>query len=496
MRAVDEEYGGWLGRTNDKRQPFKSNDFDQCLLKVRYGMFMQIEFEAYAADGRKTFESSLYGYPQDEEEQQEKPKTEEEYKAEFEKKKVRVTGLAKEFMDSIGYYEVGRRKSNLSPELMAVLTQPETIDPLSILATPVIQATAKNRNIVAYIDDQSLAIPFLDLSQKGTRGFGWSLLPKVDDRWLTVSADDPIYSRKSRTDRKKLGQVLKFLAQNKRPLNIEEKAGYVSAKPYGERMNDIQDQLSEMVVRNPYNDWSGIDSAYRVYGKMSAANRTLSVRKEGVKFSSLSDEAKLELFRLIFYGEEWSSRLSVDYEAMQTLPQEEQNRINEGMNMIYDGMLGEPTCALPNGMLNDFQLKNKVDRKDVLFIDRPVGSRYGGNRNMSAEELGAYLFKKSNPKRYRWEVDKYNEIDENSIQIGTMRTITMNLYISPVYRYEWTMTEAFFKDEKVYTSQNLPDEIKKQIKKGFEEAEKYDKEQGAMMDQYSGPRSTVKPPPL
>jgi hypothetical protein len=491
----EEGYGEWIGRANYRRTPFKSSDFDNCILRARYGTTLSLEFEVFNSEGRRTFESGLSGYFDSEEATQEKPKTEAEYKAEFESKKVPLTGTAKELMDSIGYWDPNQRKKKISPELINLLIQPETTDPLSILATQVVKATAKNRNIVAALDDQSFAIPYLDLSEKQSP-WSWSLRPKMTDRWLTVSINDPVQARRSRSDRKAMGQVFRFMAQNNRPLKIEEKAGYVSAKPFGERNIDLQDQISGLIVRSPYADWSGLDNAYRIYGKLSNANRTLSVRKEGVKVSSLADEAKLELIRAIYFGERWSSRLDVDYEAIQKLPQQEQEKMHETMNLIYDGKLSEPTFAMSNGLQNDFIFKSEVERKDVLFLDRPVGSRYGGNRTMTTEEFGSYLFKKTNPKRYRWEVADYNQVDENSIQVGTQRTVTMQLYISPIFRYNWSMTEAFYKDEKSYTASNLPDDLKKKIKEAYDAAEKEDKENGSMYDQYSQPRNTAKPPPL
>lgn len=494
-RTSEDGFGGWTGYANYRRQSFKSSDFDKCLLRVRYGSFLSIEFEAYNLVGRKTCEASLQGYFEDESTDQEKPKSEADYKAEFESKKVQLTGIAKELFDSVGFFQPNRPKKKFSQELLSALTQPETVDPLSIVGAQVVKATAKGRNIVAALDDQAFYLPYIDFSKR-PNFIGYGYEAKLDEKWLTMTQLDPINARKARTDRKTLGQILRFMVENNRPLKIEEKAAYVAAKPYGNRDFDLQDQITSMIVRSPYGDYMGNDGSYRIYGKMSNANRTLSVRKEGVKVGSLSDEARAELIRAIFFGERWSSRLEVDYEAIQKLPQAEQMKMNESMNLLYDGLLSEPTFAMANGLQNDSIFKNEVERKDVLFIGRPVGSRYGGNRTITAEEFGGYLFKKTNPKRYRWEVADYNEVDENNVQIGTQRTITMHLYITPIYRYNWTMTEAFYKDEKTYTIANLPEEIKKEIKKGYDEAEKYDKENGAMYDQYSGPRTNVKPPPL
>ena len=113
---------------------------------------------------------------------------------------------------------------------------------------------------------------------------------------------------------------------------------------------------------------------------------------------------------------------------------------------------------------------------------------------MTASDLGSYLFKSTNPKRYRWEVQSYNKIDENNIQVASQRVLTMKVKISKLMHFSWSMNQSLITDPKVYSVKNLPQSVLDEIQKAYKEAEKYDKESGHYYDNQGGRKVT--PPPL
>lgn len=162
-------------------------------------------------------------------------------------------------------------------------------------------------------------------------------------------------------------------------------------------------------------------------------------------------------------------------------------------NLFYGGIYEEKTFLLPNGLTNSLLISIEDQSTDLLYCDRPLGGgdmSYGQGVTMSASQLGGYLFHLTNPTKYRWAVQDYNRIDENQIHLTTRRQLVIKLRLSSEVFVSWNLMQTLIADPATYTSKTLPDRVKAEVKKGYDEAEK--------SDQYYGiPNSQSKknPPP-
>lgn len=497
-RAGNTDYEGYysLGSMNDHRQPFKSTDFTTITMSLHL-QNQSVEFCAYDKDGRRTFESSLNFYEYSDED------LNYNYKEEFEKikkKMVKLQGDAAEYLDLYSpltpYGQRGRSTKPISQSLLDKMLQPEKIDPLSIAAPDVYFATIDTPNIVMVLNENQRSSRFAEFKEPRYGNYTGKVISD-DGTWFLFQQPNPIASRKAMPDRRKLGPIMRFVYKNKRPLSIEEQAELSFSLPweqdYSWAYQSYLQPLTSNQVEN-YNDRMGL----RIYGSMSTAQRDRA-RKEGVSLSVLSEDTKREIFRSIFYSQRYESRLDMDYSNMGNMTRDQQKEMNKIQELLWGGIYEEKTFVLPNGLANNFILKIEDNTVSNLYAGRPQvndeENYYGEGRSLSPNELGQYMFRSQNPTRYRWEVESYNKIDENSIRLASQRSMNMKIQISPMLHFSWYLGQTLITDPKVYTTKTLPQNILDEIAKGYKDAEKNDKQYGNQYPVFSGPRNRGNPPP-
>ena len=490
----DEESYYYLGNLNEHRQPFLTKDLDTVTMTIELNS-ESIEFNAYDAKGKSTFNSNINFYEYSDEDYNY------DFRAEFEKMKkkmVKVEGEAAEYLDAVSPINLyGRRdslKKSLSPGLLAKLLNPEKIDPLSIAAPYVYLTSIETPNVIMVMNDEQRMSRFPEF--KESRYLRYRPANIVDaDGWFLLSQPNPIASRKQMPDRKKLGPMMRFMNANKRPLNIEEQATFALQLPWNTD-NSYAYQSHLNLISNTEVESYNNRSALRVYGALTPGNRD-QARKGGVPFSALSDEAKQEMFRSIFYSQKYETRVEMDYQAMTQMTPNQQRDFQEMQNLMYGGVYEEKTFVLPKGLTNSLVLTIEDRTSSKLYCGRPEPTGeddyYGSGRSMSAAEVGDHMFKLTNPQRYRYELQSYNKIDENNIRTASQRMLTLKLKLSNLLYLSWNLSQTLITDPTVYTVKSLPQGILDEIKRGYDQAEKNDKQNG----QYYGqgvPRRTNPPP--
>ena len=492
--AGEENSWYYMGEMNEHRQPLKMSDFGTFTMTVELTN-QSIEFNAYDAKGKSTLSTSVNSYEYSDEDQNYN------YKDEYEKQMkmaVTVTGDAAEYLDLISpknpYGRREKTKKPISSSLLAKLLHPETIDPLSISAPDIYLSSIQTPNVVMVMNDYQRAARFAEF--KNPR-FSRSMPSTISDSngWFIYSQPNPVASRKIMPDRKRLGQTLRYINANKRPLNLEEQANLAYDLPWESESSDAYRAHIEPLQPTEVESYNN-RSALRIYGSMNGGERERA-KKGGVPFSILSDGVKREIFRAMFFVQKYESQIQMDWNNMSNRSQAQQRQMSEMQNLLYGGIYEEKTFVLPNGLTNDLMLTIEDNSTNNLYCGRPEiadgENYYGGGRSMSASTLGDYLFKLTNPQKYRYEVQNYERIDENDIHLASQRSLTIKLKLNNILYVQWSLTQTLLTDPKTYNSKNLPQNIMDEIKKAYDQAQKNDLDPNRRY--YPGPPTKVNPPP-
>ena len=493
----DEEDGGWygMGSLNDHRQPFSTTDFSMITMSVELNN-QTVEFNAYDAKGKSTFSSSVNFYEYDD------AYANYNYKDEFEKlkkKMVKVTGDAAEYLDLVApmnpYQRTNEGRKPVSPSLLAKLLHPESFDPLSIAAPDVYLGSIDTPNVVMLMNDNQRTARYPEFKDERMARYYHPLISDKDG-WFLYYSPNPIANRKTMPDRKILGPLLRYMNENKRPLNLEEQAALAIQLPWEQDTSWAYQSHLSLLQSNEIEQYNS-RGALRIYGAMDAGQRDRA-RKGGVPFSILSDQAKREVFRSIFYTQKYETRVEFDWNAQNDMTPAQRKDFNDMQQLVWGGIYEEKTFVLPNGLTNDLVITIDDKMTAQLYCGRPPvegdGAYYGQGRTMTGTALGDYLFKCTNPQRYRWEVQSYQKIDENNIRFASERHLTMKMNISKLMFFNWSLSQTLITDPVVYTVKTLPKNILDEIQKGYKQGEENDKNYGQYYNPGGPKRSN--PPPL
>jgi hypothetical protein len=488
-----EESYYWLGNLNAHRQPFTTKDLDTVTMTLQLTN-QSVDFNSYDSKGKSTSNSNVNNYEYSDED------LTYDYNAELEKMKkkmVKVEGDAAEYLDIVSpTSRYGRRQESrkpISPSLLAKILNPEKIDPLSIAAPDVYLASIDSPNVVMVMNDNQRAARMAEFKDSRFSRFKSANIVEADG-WFLLSQPNPYATRLTMPDRKKLGPMLRFINANKRPLNLEEQANFALQLPWNNQAAYYyQEHLNDLVTNEVENGNSR--SALRIFGSLTSGQIDRA-KKGGIAISQLSDAAKLEMFRAIFYSERYETQLQMDWSAMGNGDQKLQQKMMEMQELVYGGIYQEMTFALPNGLTNNIVMTIDDNQSSQLYCGRPEpdGSEdgyYGAGRTLTGNALGDYLFKSLNPQRYRWEVQNYNKIDENNIRCASQRVLQIKLKLGNMFYLSWSLSQTLITDPTVYTAKTLPANILAEVKKGYEAAEKADKN----YQSYGGVPTRTNPPP-
>ncbi len=483
-------------------KPLELKDLETITVELNLQSFA-IELTCYSHDGKQTLKTYYNDFGDDSgSEVEDAPDTPAAAIEKRKKQATKLTGDALEFAEliaPINYYQSLGPPKPISPSLIEKLTSPETIDPLSIATAEIFSSAVDTPNYAIALSDVDLNsrwADFIDLKPEDYAEAGFA----KDKDWTTYHSTNPVLYRHSNAERKRLGNILRFVAKNKRPLSLEEHAQLAFNLPWDSDSLWTYDLLLG-VLKTSEVDVSNSRAAYRIFGSMSDEQRS-QARKQPVPLGNLSDATKLEVYRGIFCSDSGSTSLQMDeIEDYEKMSEEEIEKFSKMQEALWNGIYQEPTFALPNGVTDKCSISIKEDSMPGLYCKMQMtngdqafyGEQY---QQIDAYSLGSSAFRQTKADRYS-PFGGGATYDTSAIWLVSTRTVTIKVYVGQGYFYSWGLTQTLLTDPKIYTLKSLPKDIRDQFDKGYQEAEKQDKEYGDMVPpvNFRSGKTTVPPPP-
>ena len=164
-----------------------------------------------------------------------------------------------------------------TPAAVALLSQPETRDPLSFGATDLVRDMAGERPLVAVLPDPAWLSGLLAPGglKRSDRGFLGSLVAaREDDGWLLVHPREPETARRNRVDRAALGRFVRtVVAQRRVPLDAYAAYAWTASEAPSDVVGVFVAMMLEGGTFNPDVDWRVL----RLYGSLSPTDRQTMV---------------------------------------------------------------------------------------------------------------------------------------------------------------------------------------------------------------------------
>ncbi|MBI1331809.1 MAG: hypothetical protein GC165_02910 [Armatimonadetes bacterium] len=487
----------FLGDMNQRREPLHLSD---CyMVTVAFQLpYSTFTVNVYDRKGKQVFNADDNLFDEDDTEATGNTTYDQEIEDSI-RKATKLTGIAKEYADAVSPVDPrllrGENKA-LSPQLLQMVLQPETIDPLSIAAPDVYLGAIPEPNVAMVLSEDERAVRTAEFLDDSYAKYGDGTITRGDG-WFVLAHKDPIVSRAQFVDRKVLGPAFRYLNKVRRPLSIEEQGELADRFPWEfdwtGRYNDYL-----RLIKTDEVEFNSDQSGLRFYGALTSDQRE-AAKKSGITIDRLSESARLELFRAIYYNQFGMSRLDVDEDLYQhEMTDKEQQQINEVEELIFQGIYAEPTFALPDGLNGKFILKITDETEPTLYCgSQPVHTEFGtmaNGRSMTPEDLGQLLFMATKPETYGENYDPYFKLDDKNIRIASARSLSIKVMVSPLLCYQWHLGQTIVTDPKTYTAANLPSEIQLKVKQAFDDMAKSDKEGGAFRDQFRFNPRRVPPP--
>lgn len=367
------------------------------------------------------------------------------------------------------------KRAPLSPEFIQTISTPETIDPLSIATSEVVLATIKEPNVVAILDDSMLSETEFEIyPDSKTTTDTYTQIRK--DGWFQQIPVNPIELRNSMMNRSILGPIIRFDLALKGPKTLEQIAKFRLSLPWAE--DQLYTYLPYINMIPPGENEPDYASApYRIFGSLSPSQLE-AAKTKGLDASLFSSSTTLEIFRSIFYDE-----VSL---GLVPEPEDEpgQKRWAALEKQYNKDIYYEPTVGMPNGITSGMRLEITENSETGILCLQTQSVRLKGGNNGSAggfwdfDSIGDRLFKQTKPERYG-----STTFEDRDLQIGQKRTVIMRLYVSPIHCYQWNISHTFVPDPKLYNIKTLPQKYQDMIQAAYKEAEQYDKENGAIIDE-------------
>ena len=495
LNSDDDDEMDSLGDLNDRRTPFGTSDFSVVTMVLDLNA-ETVSVHAYDNKGISTFTSIVY---LDDSELEENSELNQAKQEALRKKMITVSGEAAEYLDLVSPLNSTVRRSlikrAISPSLLGKMMNPESIDPLSVSAPDVFLNNIEAPNVVILLSESHRSMRYPPYKALPSIRLEGNIMVNANG-WLVVGQPDPLLARKLMPNRKKLGTVMRFIGEKKRPLTLEEKASLALELPWEQDSFSIFDEYLQPIQLDEVDSYNNRD-ALRIYGSIDGSTKSRAIR-EPVPLSFLSDSAKLELYRGLFLGSENVS-ISVEPYDDDKITATQREAVMKLDEQLYGGILEESTFALPFGLTNNMKLSIEETSQDLLYCGYEYGqsseNRYYTGTQITPETLGEQLFNLTKPKRSRYEY-MIGKVDENEIHLVSQRSITINLHIDPLKRASWQLEQVLVTDPKTYTIKTLPREIATKVKEAYDQAEKQDKEMGsAGINLFPRRQGTKVPPP-
>jgi hypothetical protein len=437
------DQSGLFGQT----ESFRAKDFSLFTMTFDLNL-RRIEFKFYNEKGHLTF--STIANPYDDYVESKVEEVEE-------KKPIKLVGEADEFLKLVSTSNGQGRSFNsrkqISPLLLEKMLHPESVDPLSIAAPEIYFKGIDTPNMVLILSDEQITYD----NPEPPEGVEYV----VDQGWCLSKVFNPIELRRHLPDREQLGKVMRYLEGIRRPLTLEEQGTFALSLPYGETAQyEFNSHLSPIQPKEieTYNS----DGALRIFGSLNGGQRAQAL-KGGISISKLSDVARFEIFRSLYFNGEGECSTSLTFPDEQELTPAQQLLFEQIEAQTYGGVLRESTFSVPNGLTNNMVLTFEESSEDVLQCSqksRPKEDSYGSNGiEATPESIASYLYIAKHPEKFGAEMTDRMVINENEIYLAKKRGIAMKLRINNFLTIDWSLSHTQISDPKQYSVKTLPKPI-------------------------------------
>ncbi len=353
----------------------------------------------------------------------------------------------------------------IPPDLREVLLHPELTDPLALLASdPLLQvAHIRDLNLVAVLTDGRAGQPYLDPDRPVSVDAYLGQLRlleqtvKVQDGWLVCVPKRPAQERACQADRKVLGEFLRDLGKNG-TLTIEERASFALRLP-DQAVNALPEMLASMIAPQGVNYFN--PNILRFYGSLQPEQRRQLPR--GLPLGSLTPYQSNFVYRMLA-GQSASLQFQPPPGAMNS----------DAYNAFYNGILREPTEALPNGIPANGILRVIDQTTEAAFSTPKSSSQFArfDEQSFTADDLAWQMFMHSR-------TDLFPGMDGNDFQpnldelaMGRRRNMTFTFQFTPMISMLESLEETTKSPGRGTAFPNLPKAFVNQVQERIDSISK------------------------
>lgn len=470
-----------LGTTNDMRRELSADDF--ALITIKQSIEDQmVEVSVYDQQGKMLGSCTEYMFQPVSTD----PKLAEEY-AKYMKVRVELVGDQEEFLKRYNRERPAGQDGPmppLTPSLKARMMDPVTYEPMAAAAEVALKCTTQE-NIVAVLDDRLM----------GTRRFSpeYAILSRgndgtvsIESNWVTYRPVDPFVGRRDRADRPKLRSLLQAIEASGGEMPLDQRAAFAYALPWEASAATYYNQyLNALNAERSYGTFAS--PVLRIYGAMNASER--NALATGIPLNKLSQDAQRELYRLLLYKDGTGSYTeSYFYD-----PNEDRAAMERYQMLRYNGIFREITFLLGDGFKENQTLVGSLTNSTVLEMKNEAGSQ-NPISYLPVRMVGDLLFKRKHPEKYKIEIESY-PFREDSIRVSKSVNLNFWVKVTKSTTFQPTSNQTSYVDRNVYTLQNLPADIRQEIKAAYDQAEKnYNESNGTVVNNNGDGKSKIPPP--
>jgi len=375
-----------------------------------------------------------------------------------------VEGDAKTLAEAIF---LGRQSpKRLPPDFLAKLIRPDLYEPVSFLPGSQLLRAAeiKGANMVARLNDEMFANDYVDntkpmavdqfLRRLAITGAEYDL----KDGWLTVRPDHPLAGQAVRVDRKVLRDYLQRLSSGS-ALSLDEQARFAVLLPDYE-VNSMPSELASVVRSSALTEYFDMNML-RLYGLLTESQKS-SMIKDGLSIGSLSSD-EMECVKRLVYG----PRIQLSYQ----LPRGSND--SSLSDLYFDGLLGEPTESLPNGLPPEGVIKLKRDHSNVVVNTEPPNARsYTPIQALSPKALAMQKFGQIHQDLIPSVIEPFPIVDLSHLKYGPFIKLTFTFNFTETLSTVRTLEDKSAKGFQPVTLNTLPDDFKQQFDRAYSRLEK------------------------
>jgi hypothetical protein len=348
----------------------------------------------------------------------------------------------------------------MDAELREAILHPESRDPLSFGTSEGLIGVGEIRgeNVIASVPDALISGNYWSSEMKSPSAFLASMRSYLmdyeeADGWLVVRPIDAATARKSRLDRRALGNFLRNTAKNG-SATLEENAAYALSIRVGH--NDV---LTPSMLRLVSADTSAVNyfgtlDVLRLYGTLSASQRQELLSPAGMSLRRLTPQQRGYVEYLAY-----SNEYSVQFQPREA-PQD-----SESQMIYWNGIMREPTESLPNGIPSTGTLKMTDTTDRVVFLGKQPADSWMSGRALSASELAWQMFSQEREDLFPWVRQTGQRAVVDKVRVGSRRRLVFNFQMTDVL----VMNHQLMQNEPSASAAVTLDQLPADIKKEFDE---------------------------